>query len=384
MIEERNAEVADFEADLRRTTAELVDGEHIDMEVIVRENVRRYWRERYAYEKVVRKLRRTSVAPELSAQFSADLRRTRQELSGGSIDIEALVSEGAKGYWDTKQGRSVAGVSYAPEPVAGMAAMLRQVSETLQPHTLALPEGEIPVARQICISFVAVFVALVGTALILVRTTDVPLLFRIVRPWHVFSEHARFASTAGLTMACFIVGTIILAMRPSLRRWSGFVMGSAGAAVVLAIFGMGYVDTLSEVQATEERLSNKLLVSLDAHGSAASTGPTFTQGFREQTESLRGAYVALVTPNEAKLEWQVGNRVEPRGRFVIGTVTSVNDDRAILAVGGATFPVDIPKDQSVTAGQRLIVHFNALGKTEWLAAARDANRTSALSPVPEQ
>lgn len=398
MQDERTPELAEFEADLRRTRDELTDDDIPDLGAIVRRKVRDYWDERHVYARVAGSVPRPvlSEVPDEEAQFIADFRRTRQELTDNALDIDFIVANGARAYWERRQLASSAPPS-VPDAVPATAAMLRETVSALSfDFGPSVPVPAAAVSRlasrpswQLFIGFLVVIVTLVGFSAILASTTDVaaPLL-RIAGLRYVFDQHMQFA-VASLLLLFVAFGTMAaLYRRPAFRHWS-VTLGSIGACAVLAILGIAYVDTSKAVGEAEAFGKSEILSSLEQNERSAepivvSAGvvPLERARLSEASKGLRGELVGRVSsPRTVNLEWHVGeNDFVNRAQFVVGEVRSSGDGKVVLQSDDKELHLSLTADRGPAPGEYLVVQLDPAGNLEsWHPASSSATFTPLLT-----
>ncbi|HEX6096066.1 MAG TPA: hypothetical protein VF432_07075 [Thermoanaerobaculia bacterium] len=382
MHDERTPELAEFEADLRRTREELDHDDIPDLSAIVRRKVRDSWEEREGYARAVGSARRSvlSEVPADEAQFIADLRRTRDELTDSALDIDSIVANGARAYWERRQFGSSVPAS-APDAVPATAAMLRDTVSALsldfEPSVpapaAALSRLSSRPIRQLFLGFLVVIVTIVGFSIILAPTTDVaaPLL-RITGPRYVFDQHMQFAEASLMILFVVFAAMAALYRHPVFRRWS-VIMGSVAGCAVLAIWGIAYVDASKAVGQVEELGTREILMSLEQ--SERSMEPVFASAgivplpsakLSEAGKGFRGELVGRVSsPRAANLEWHVGDDVVNRTQFVVGWVRSVEDGKTVVLSSDQELRLPLKADRVPAPGQYVVAEVDPAGNLEW-------------------
>jgi hypothetical protein len=395
MKDERTPELAEFEADFRRTRDELLDDDIPDLGAFVRRRVHAYWDERYAYGRVADTLpaHEVSATTDEEARFITDLQRTRQELTAGeTLDLDSIVANGARAYWDRRQSQTPASEPIH-DAVPATAALLRASVTALTPSFDSPVLAPVQAAawsarptRQLILGFAAVVTSIVGLSTFLAAMTDVGApLFRITGPGYVFDQHTRFAITSAVILVAIGVGTFAMFRQPSFRRWS-IVMGTVAGSAVLSIGGIAYVDASRAVMEVEELGTRELLLSLE-QSDPETVPPPITAGvfylettrLSEASRGLKGELVGHVSsPREARLEWHVGGDVVNRARFFVGTVQRVENGEVVLLSGEKTFRFPAEPERPPTVGAHFVAQVDASGKLEWW---HPTNNSASFAPL---
>jgi len=378
MTEERTAEIAELEADLRRTAGELSGYDRTELLPIVVRNVRRFWEERYAIARSEREATLAAgsfdaEAAELSDQFL----RTRAELAGAEVDLRRIAAEGAAAYWSRRRG-------HAGDPDPGFnpeaypaAAMLSEAMSALpasfDPQQFQTSAGELPVSHafgRMSLSFLAVLALGIST-LWLSKGGSTQSLFRITGGVSELFTPEMLSAAYGAMVLGMGASAIAVFRKPRLRRWGGATAGALGALALIVFWTFAYVRAAQRVDAAEQQLSQDLLMSLDQKGSTIVwhvPKPTGSEPYTVRTlannERFRGKLLADVSPDQASLRWRVGDDDIKRGALIIGKVESVDGAKAVVTGEHNVWRVTIPDKFTVEPGERLIAEVDSMGKAE--------------------